>query len=146
MPAQRLRRIVAFGLTALSLAAPTLAQPAKETLSYELVSATISLTPPRSGFVVIEFGKIPKRYLGAGNATLPTGAEWTIETRERANPANSQSVAVTEVFVAADPAVNRLVALRPAVSLDPTTHEIRVRLLEGNFPDVIVALPRKGNV
>ena len=140
----RLRILVTCGLAALSMASPALAQPAKDTLSYELVSATISQTPPRAGFIVIEFGRtIPRRYLTAGNTTLPTGTEWTIETRERVNPANLQTVAVTEVFVAADPALNRLVAVKPATPLDPATHQIRVRLLEGNFPDVIVAQPRK---
>ena len=137
-------RLIAFGLAALGLAAPAAAQPAKDTLSYELVSATMSQTAPRAGFVLIEFGRtILKRYLAAGNTTQPTGTEWTIETRERANPANVQTVSVTEVFVAADPALNRLVALKPSVPLDPATHQIRVRLLEGNYPEVIVAQPKK---
>lgn len=140
----RPRRLIAFGLSILGLAAPAAAQPAKDTLSYELVSATMSQTPPRAGFVIIEFGgTILKRYLAAGNTTLPTGTEWAIETRERANPSNVQTVSVTEVFVAADPAVNRLVALKPAAPLDPATHQVRVRLLEGNYPEVIVAQPKK---
>jgi hypothetical protein len=143
----RTGHILAFALTTLGIAATAAGQPAKDTLAYELVSATISATPPRVGFVIVEFGKsIPKRYLEAGNTTLPSGAEWTIETRERANPANTQTVAVTTVFVAADPALNRIVGLNPATPLNPATHQIRVRLREGNFPDVIVADPRKQGV
>jgi len=137
-------RLVAFATVMLGLAAPAVAQPAKDTLSYELVSATMSQTPPRAGFVIVEFGRtMLKRYLEAGNTTLPTATEWTIEARERANPSNVHTVSVTEVFVAADPALNRLVALKPATPLDPATHQIRIRLLEGNYPEVIVAQPTK---
>ena len=99
-----LHRVFTLMLAALGISASAAAQPAKDTLSYELVSATISSTPPRAGFVIVEFGKtIPKRYLSAGNTTLPTGTEWTIETRERTNTANLQTVAETAVFVAAEP-------------------------------------------
>ena len=138
------RRIFALALATVSIASSAAAQPAKDTLSYELVSATISPTPPRVGFVVVEFGKtMPKRYLDAGNMTLPRGVEWTIEIREQANPGNVQTVAVTAVFVAANPALNRIVALNPATPVNPATHQIRVRLLEANFPDVIVGEPRR---
>jgi hypothetical protein len=140
-------RAVAAMIAVVTVSASVSAQPAKDTLSYELVSATISSTPPRAGFVIVEFGKtMPSRYLEAGNTTLPTGTDWTIETRDRANPANVQTIAVTAVFVAADPAQNRLVALNPGTALNPATQQIRVRLLEGNFPDVVIGEPKKQGV
>lgn len=119
-------------------------QRATDTLSYELVSAEVSRDPARLGFVVIEFGSsLPDRYLKAGNQTLTPASEWTIQLRDIKKPSTVTSVQVLAVFVARDPEQNRLVALQPATPVDPSTHQIRVQLLEANFPDVLVNQPRK---
>jgi hypothetical protein len=112
-------------------------------LSHELVSATISQTPPRAGFIVIEFGRtIPRRYLTAGNTTLPTGTEWTIETRERVNPANLQTVAVTEVARGRRPGAQPPRRREARNAAGSATHQIRVRLRR-KLSRRIVAQPRK---
>jgi len=140
-------RFVATALISFSMMmAPALArgQAARDTLSYELVSAEISRDPARLGFVVVEFGRsLPARYLKAGNRTLSPAPEWTIQLREIANPAVVTTVEVSGVFVPSDPAQTRLVALQPATPVDASTHQIRVQLLEANFPEVTVRQPKK---
>jgi hypothetical protein len=140
-------RFVATALISFStMMAPALArgQAARDTLSYELVSAEISRDPARLGFVVVEFGRsLPARYLEAGNRTLSPAPEWTIQLREIANPSVVTTVEVSGVFVASDSAQTRLVALQPATPVDASTHQIRVQLLEANFPEVTVRQPKK---
>lgn len=131
---------------AVALAAPRAgnAQAAKDTLSYELVSASISTEPGREGAVIIEFGaSFPARYLAAADQTLSPAPEWIIEWRAIQDPATVTTVAVTSVFIPADPAQERLAVLQPAARLDPATQQIRVRFLQSNFPDVIVNQPRR---
>lgn len=119
---------------------PAGAQTATDTLAYELVTASVLTT----GRVEVEFGKsFPKRYLDAGGQMLQPATEWVIELRELSNPAAVRLVAVTGVFVDANPAQTRLVELVPSETIHPTTNQVRVRLLLGNFPEVMVARPHR---
>jgi hypothetical protein len=119
-------------------------QPPTDTLSYQLVSAEVSRTPPRVGFVVVEFGKsMPARYLAAANQTLSPAPEWTILLRDLRSPATVTTVEVKAVVVPDAPAQDRLVVLQPATPVDPATHQIKVQLLQGNFPEVVVSQPRR---
>jgi hypothetical protein len=120
------------------------AQHAKDTLSYELTRAVISNMPGREGTIVVSFGtSLPARYLNGAEQTLAPAPEWAIELRDIDNPAHVTTVGVTSVFVPKDPAQNRLVVLTPAQELDQSTHQIRVQLLDANFPDVVLNQPRK---
>lgn len=115
------------------------AQPANDTLTYELVQARPDLDPLRKGWIEVAFGaSIPDRYLSDVDTTVTGTGRWILEVREKNTAAAATIVDVNSVFVAAHSAENRLVSLQPALAVDPATHQIRVRLLEGNFPDVVV--------
>ena len=120
------------------------AQTSTDTLAYELVQAAMD-GPPREGWIVVAFGEsMPQEYLTAGDQALPAAArQWVIEVRDRSNPATLTLVHVSSVYVAADPAQNRIVALQPAQAVDAEKQFIRVRLLTANFPEVVVAEVKK---
>jgi len=127
------------------VASPTAAQPpAKDTLTYELVSAEVSSAAGRDGMVNVEFGRsLPARYANAPNSSLAPAPEWSIETRDRKNPSSRRTIGVVRVIVPASPAQDRLVTLEPAAPLDPAREEIHIRMLHANFPEVIVDQPVK---
>ena len=128
----------------ISVASPIAAQPAKDTLTYELVSAEVSSAAGREGMVNVEFGRsLPARYANAPNQSLSPAPEWSIETRDRKDPASRKTIGVLRVIVGASPSQDRLVTLEPAAPLDPATQEIHVRMLQANFPEVIVDQPAK---
>ena len=129
----------------ISVASPIAAQPpAKDTLTYELVSAEVSSAAGREGMVNVEFGRsLPARYANAPNRSLSPAPEWSIETRDRKDPSSRRTIGVLRVIVGASPSQDRLVTLEPAAPLDPAKEEIQIRMLQANFPEVIVDQPVK---
>jgi hypothetical protein len=142
-----LRVQLSVSLFCLLACATTLrAQSASDNLSYELASAEIDseASPPNYPWIIVLFGEgFPKQYLSKAQQTFGTSGEWQVELRDRQNPGSVKIIDVRQMSVAANPATSRIVSIDPGESITPATHMIRVRFLQGNFPEATIGEPKK---
>jgi len=130
----------------------------KDTLSYELVEASVSREGSRNGQIIVAFGdSMPNTYVNAPADPAETaraglrmsvglpGDRWLIERIDQHNPTSIRRIVPKTVRVVGS-ALDRLVMLELTDRITPQIEEderIRVHYLDANFPEVVVRAVKK---